>query len=282
MAYEVSGNFVERTFDTRELTINCAEGPASGPPVVMLHGSTGNWQGYLELMARLSPRWHVFACDLRGHGKSGRTGDRYCLTDYVQDIVAFVRAQSEPAVVLGHSLGAMIALAVGAEAPERTRALVLLDPGLFARSPAVDYSPKAAEIFEYLAWVRDLMRSQPTLSEIEAACRRRPPYAAEAEIDDLVERVSHVAPESVDAVLRGQLGEGVDLGEIARKVAQPTLLLHGDWAAGAAVREEDVEWLRALIPSLRVVRIPGGSHLFLWEQPEMTMSAIEDFLSTLT
>ena len=119
----------EKSFDTGELTLNYAEGPASGPPLLLLHGLTGWWQSFQPLIPRLTPTWQIYACDLRGHGKSGRVADRYRLTDYVQDIVTFLRQQIiTPTILLGHSLGALTALGAAADLPQRVHALVLLDP----------------------------------------------------------------------------------------------------------------------------------------------------------
>ena len=111
---------LEKTFDTGELTLNYAEGPASGPPLLLLHGLTGWWPSFQPLMPHLMPTWHIYACDLRGHGKSGRVADRYRVTDYVRDIVTFLRQQiGTPTVLLGHSLGALTALFCDGILPRR-------------------------------------------------------------------------------------------------------------------------------------------------------------------
>ena len=62
----------EQPFDTGRVTINYAEGPASGPPLVLLHGIISRWQYFLPIIPNLSIRWHIYALDFRGHGKSGR------------------------------------------------------------------------------------------------------------------------------------------------------------------------------------------------------------------
>ena len=62
----------EKTFDAGEIVINFAEGEAAGPPLVMLHGSTLRWQTFGNFIPTLEQSWHIYACDLRGHGKSGR------------------------------------------------------------------------------------------------------------------------------------------------------------------------------------------------------------------
>src|SRR5215207_2004528 len=63
--------FREATFDTGKVVLNYAEGPAAGPPLVMLHGGGGRWQLYSGMLAELAECCHVYAPDLRGHGKSG-------------------------------------------------------------------------------------------------------------------------------------------------------------------------------------------------------------------
>src|SRR4051812_47158999 len=105
----MAGMLTERTFETGDVSINYAEGPRSGPPLVLLHGVTSRWQRFLTLMPVLTQRWHVVAADLRGHGRSGRVPGRYGVMEYAQDVIGLIRhLGDEPAVVLGHSLGAMV------------------------------------------------------------------------------------------------------------------------------------------------------------------------------
>src|SRR5262249_28309801 len=103
--------FREATFDTGNVVLNYAEGPASGLPLVMLHGGSGRWQLYSEMLAELAKRCHVYAPDLRGHGKSGWVPRGYTIREYVGDIAAFLEKISGPAVLMGHSLGGIIAVA---------------------------------------------------------------------------------------------------------------------------------------------------------------------------
>src|SRR5512141_2419204 len=95
----------EKLFDTGEVTINYAEGPQAGPPAILLHGIQGRWQGVGRLIPVLDQHWHVYALDSRGHGRSGHVAGRYGLLDYARDVGAFATHLSEPAVLIGHSLG---------------------------------------------------------------------------------------------------------------------------------------------------------------------------------
>src|SRR3954470_12651122 len=103
-----------RTYHFYEGTpsLHYMEGPAAGPPLLLLHGVTRNWRDWEPLLPELMREWHVFALDHRGHGQSGRATDGYYfVADYCQDAAALVRATfPEPVTVAGHSLGAMVAL----------------------------------------------------------------------------------------------------------------------------------------------------------------------------
>src|SRR4051794_33061799 len=215
----------ERQLDTGAITLNYAEGQDAGPPLVLLHGLTSSWQSGEGLFPALTPAWHVYAPDLRGHGKSGRMDQDYRLIDYVKDIATFLRALvGAPAVVMGHSLGALTALGVAAQAPEQTRAIVLLDPPLYLRELPTTAREEAGQWF---AWVRDTMTTASSLEDVAARCREIMPDLSDAGIQEVAEQVSHVAPGTVDVALQNRLFEGFDLEAALGRIACPTLLLYG-------------------------------------------------------
>ena len=72
----------------------------------------------------------VTALDLRGCGKSDRLPDGYAIPDLADDVTGFCRAVGiERPIVVGHSLGGMIAVELAGRRPSLPRALVLVDPG---------------------------------------------------------------------------------------------------------------------------------------------------------
>ena len=103
----------EQIFDTETVKLNFVEGPPTGSPLILLHGGGDRWQNFLPILPTLILRWHVFAVDLRGHGKSGRVSGLYLPEDYVDDIITFIKNHfDEPVSLLGHSLGGWVALMV--------------------------------------------------------------------------------------------------------------------------------------------------------------------------
>ena len=59
----------EQSFNTGTVTINYAEGGASGQPLLLLHGGSARWQSFLPIIPELGQYWHLYVPDLRGHGK---------------------------------------------------------------------------------------------------------------------------------------------------------------------------------------------------------------------
>jgi len=119
---------VEKSFDIGEVVLNYADGPDHGPPILLLHGFGEMWQSFVPIISTLSLRWHVYALDHRGHGKSGRTQGRYRLRDYMSDVQTFTKEiVKEPVIIFGHSMSGMVAFMVAASHPERVRGLIIGD-----------------------------------------------------------------------------------------------------------------------------------------------------------
>ncbi|MBI4598286.1 MAG: lysophospholipase [Candidatus Omnitrophica bacterium] len=109
--------------------------PSAAQPLLIIHG-IGEHSGRYEQTARqfVQAGYVVYAYDLRGHGKSpGVRGHIDQFEDYVSDAAAFVRFVSEhhammPPILLGHSLGGLIAAHYAAQHAQAIRALILSSP----------------------------------------------------------------------------------------------------------------------------------------------------------
>src|SRR5512134_3558529 len=79
------------------------------PALVLLHGLSADGSSWQPVIDRFAGRHRTFALDFRGHGASERTPGRYGLADYVADAERLLDAIGAPAIVVGHSLGGVVA-----------------------------------------------------------------------------------------------------------------------------------------------------------------------------
>ncbi|WP_333827814.1 alpha/beta fold hydrolase [Pararhodobacter sp.] len=105
-------------------------GDAAGIPAVLAHCFLGHSGGWKRLLEALETPLDAVAFDLPGHGRSAPwegAGDLHGVA------TAALAAQiAEPALLIGHSFGGTLALRQALEAPESVRAMVLIEPVLFA------------------------------------------------------------------------------------------------------------------------------------------------------
>lgn len=104
-------------------------GPEEGLPVLALHGWLDNANSFARLAPRLSGL-RIVALDLAGHGHSGHRppGASYALADYAHDVLLVAqRLGWQRFALLGHSLGAVIAVQLAGALPERVSHLALID-----------------------------------------------------------------------------------------------------------------------------------------------------------
>jgi pimeloyl-ACP methyl ester carboxylesterase len=130
------------------VTLTFAEkGDPSGLPVIFIHGITDSHLSYGPVLDALPSRFHAFALTMRGHGASSKPAGHYAPEDMAADIAAFLDAQKiERAIVVGHSMGSLVARCVAAAYPERVLGLVIV--GAFASlhdNPAVEELRKAVD-----------------------------------------------------------------------------------------------------------------------------------------
>jgi len=108
-----------------------AEAGTGGRPLMLVHGFTGAKEDFSDFLEPLAERgWHAVAPDLRGHGASDHPGEEesYSLAIIAADLLALADALGWGRfVLLGHSMGGMVAQQLLLARPERVTGLVLMD-----------------------------------------------------------------------------------------------------------------------------------------------------------
>ena len=123
----------EKDVQLEGVRLHYAEGPKNGPALVLIPGQSMPWESYQKAIPLLEGRFHVFAIDVRGHGKSEHTPGRYTFATCGADLVQFLKqVVGTPAICSGNSSGGLIALWAAAQQPSLVRAVLLEDPPLFS------------------------------------------------------------------------------------------------------------------------------------------------------
>lgn len=229
----------------------------AGPPVVMLHGlligSLASW--YFTAAPALSRTHAVHLYDLRGHGKSERPATGYDTATQARDLAALTADLPDGFDLVGHSYGALIALAFARAHPTRVRRLALVEAPLPPSSFADEHGFLAAGPDHLVAAL------PPALRDAIAGGRRQ---AAK-----LLAALSALA---YDTTLLADLRAEPDLGppELAA-VTAPTLCVYGDRSSCRAGGER----LAAALPDARLAIVPGGHYLHLDAKDALTALLVE-------
>ena len=113
-------------------------GPASAPPLFLLHGWMDASASFQFVVNELKRDWHVIAPDWRGCGHSGWSLNGYWFPDYYADLDALLAIYSPdaPARLVGHSMGGVIACTYAGIRPQRVAQVMSLEGfGLARTSP---------------------------------------------------------------------------------------------------------------------------------------------------
>ena len=106
-------------------------GGSDAPPIVCVHGYTSSAEAFNAPSRHFQDRFRILAPDVRGHGESAWSpAGAYQYTDQVGDLVALVdQLGLPPFVLIGTSMGGIIAMTYAVERPDRLRGLVINDIG---------------------------------------------------------------------------------------------------------------------------------------------------------
>ena len=113
-----------------DVTLRWVQWGEQGQPILCVHGLTANAFFFQSLADKLATHYQVFAYDLRGRGDSDKPEDGYSVPIHAADLAALIDELGlDRPIVIGHSLGALVALYFAAHYPDKLSKLILLDAG---------------------------------------------------------------------------------------------------------------------------------------------------------
>ena len=184
--------FEERWSDARGVRLRWFEG-GSGPTVALVHGYGGAASNWVLVAPRLAERYRVIVPDLPGHGGSSPLpGPPERVDPYSERLAGLLDG---PAVVVGHSFGAVVALRLAARRPELVRGLVLAGAaGIASSTRSAERTLTFISLVQpgkRIARFRRRVRAQPVSPQarVRAGERRRSPRPGSARRRGIPRRV---------------------------------------------------------------------------------------------
>jgi pimeloyl-ACP methyl ester carboxylesterase len=250
-------------------TVWSASTGGPGRHVVLVHGSLDRSAGLLKLGRRLDARYLVTRYDRRGYGRSRPHPGPFGIEQQVADLAAVIEgsgAAGRPAVVVGHSYGGNVALALADRRPDLVAAVVTYEtplswepwwPGGSAGGDAVAWRhdpEEAAERFMRRLIGDDRWRRLPAATR---AARRAEGPAMIGELTDL--RTG--APWRPD------------------RIRVPVLAMHGE--SGHEHHRVGTELLAERLPDARVHTVAGARHFGPNTHPDAVADAVVAFVENL-
>jgi N-formylmaleamate deformylase len=114
---------------TNGINIHYTRTGGSKPPLILLHGLTANGACWAALAHAIEVDYDVIMPDARGHGKSSVPEYGYRYEDHANDVVGLIEAlRLSTPILIGHSMGGLVAAVVASRNPELLRCLILADP----------------------------------------------------------------------------------------------------------------------------------------------------------
>lgn len=282
----MSGPVMKRASgDGVELQLAVWEG--NGGPIICIHGITANCRCWDTIAGTLTPDYMLIAPDLRGRGLSDKPGSGYSVDYHCRDIKAMMADQGlSRAVILGHSLGAFIAVKFAADYPELVDRLILVDgAGILTEEqtakvyagikPALD---RLGRVFTSIEDYLELMKQTPTNKPWTEVLDTYYRYEVEEVEGGIRTRISpnHIVEETMN-------NREIDFSQFYPRVQCPTLILRAP--VGMIEKDEILLPVNAVkdlvgnIPDAWLVTLKDTHHYSILMQPNKARDqVIKSFL----
>lgn len=253
-----------------------------GFPILGLHGHPGSGHNLSVFTNHLSKRFQTFAPDLRGYGKSRFQGN-FAMQDHLHDLEALLdRFQIEKCLILGWSLGGILAMEMALRLPERVTGLILVATAARPRGshPPITWQDNLytgiAGIVNYIkpSWQWNI-ETFGKRSLFRYLIQQHTPTAYNYIAKEAVQAYLQTSPGATRA-LNTALRSGYNRLTDIEQINCPSLVLAGaeDCHITALSSSETAQHLK----NSQWQCYPNTAHLFPWEIPQQVLGDIDHWL----
>ena len=266
---------------------------SASPTVVMLHGWMDVSASFQFVVDLVPAHWRIVAPDWRGFGLTQRTAaDSYWFPDYLADLdrlLEYISPDGAPVDLVGHSMGANVAVLYSGLRPERVRRLVNLD-GVGMQGADASQAPQ-----RYRDWMDQVragpvpLRDYDSLESVAQRLMKNNPRLSAA-------FARFLAPHWAE---RTAVGRFAPTGDPAHRLPNPVLYRLDEILAVWSEVRADVLWVMAehghadrpyvqepayaerlaRIRSLRRATVHGAGHMLHHDRPDAVAELLKEFLS---
>lgn len=259
--------FGEVTLDTGVTLQYAEQGRGKSNVLILLHGYLDSWFSFSAVMEHLPPNIHAISITQRGHGDSSKPESGYQMTDFSEDVVAFMdHFGYSKASIVGHSMGSVIAQRVAIDHPERVKKLVLIGSG-------VNMSTN-----EVLLFVADSLVGLEDPIDREFVYEFQSGTAPDPISDEFLENIVTESQKVPARIWRDAL-DGLIAADHSAEVGEinaHTLAIWGD--EDEIFPANDQEDLQRGLKHIRHVTYPNLNHSPNWQRPRLVALEIAAFL----
>lgn len=238
-------------------------GPEGAPELLLIPGITSPAVTWGFVGERMAERFDVHILDVRGRGLS-QSGDLdYTLDAMADDAVALAQRMNRP-VVLGHSMGARIAIRAARKDPQPFAGLVLVDPpvsGPNRRPYPANWAwyGDSIRMAEQGCSAEDMLKFCPTWTEEQRALR--------------AEWLHTCQWGAIRQAFDGFATDDIHADMPAIKLPARLVIAGG----ATVILPEDAEEIRGLMPQIDIRRVEGAGHMIPWDDLDGFLDAVMDF-----
>lgn len=236
------------------------------PPLVMAHGSSDDGLCWTNLAKELESDFDIIMFDARGHGLSDPPSPSDPPDAQVEDLSGLIRELNlKKPILMGHSMGSASVAWFAAKYPDVPRAVILEDPFLAGRRPAIaNVSPEKRR-------ADTLARNNQTYDELVALCMKNTPQWGQSECEFWAPSKRRHHPNTALVSMANR----PPMSELFPKISAPTLILKADAQGELRKLNEEVA---ALLKNGKIVHIEGAGHNVRRDQKQRTLDALRPFL----
>ncbi|MFX0167821.1 MAG: alpha/beta fold hydrolase [Candidatus Hodarchaeota archaeon] len=242
-----------------------------GPPLVFIHGWAASQRFWKHQIQQFRASYRVLAYDLRGHGDSDKPKTGYQVSDHVEDLKTLLKCEKiNNPVLIGHSLGGIIALQYTLENIELPRALVLV-----GTNPRPVSSLKRSIQMSLLSWMIRMSRTRASkYTRTQIFGPDVDPSLIDWVNQDSLRTPTFVVRQTLKAV------KAFNVQNRLTEITVPTLIINGEFET--TVDTKTVTQMLEDLPQGQFVSIPRSGHNVMLEQPKAFGVALAAFLQQVT